>query len=60
MADTTPRKQLNPSVFWHIILPILSLLLLLCLLYVLFTMPDVALTCSSDLESVRRLSQRVL
>jgi len=60
MADTTPRKQVNPSIFWHIILPVLSLILLLCILYVLFTMPDFALTCSRDLESVRRLSQKVL
>ena len=59
MAEGGSRtKRLNTATFWHIIFPILILIILLFVLFVIYTMPDWALTCSSNLESVRRLASR--
>jgi hypothetical protein len=58
MAQEGSRsKQLNTATFWHIIFPILVLLILLFVLFVIYTMPDWAITCSTGLESVRRMAQ---
>jgi len=54
LAKDARTKQLDTSVFWHIVVPILVLIILLFVLFVIFTMPDWALTCSSNLESIRR------
>jgi hypothetical protein len=54
LAKDARSKQVDTGVFWHIVVPILVLIILLFVLFVIFTMPDWALTCSSNLESIRR------
>jgi hypothetical protein len=54
--DTRSSRTLNAGVFWHVVFPILCLALLLFILWVVYTMPDWALTCSSNLESIRRFA----
>ena len=57
MGDSDTRaKQVDNTVFWHIILPGLVLVLLLFVLFVVYTMPDWALTCKPDLLQVRKLA----
>jgi hypothetical protein len=53
----TRTKQLDTGNFWRIIFPILCLVLLLFILFVIFTMPDWALTCGTGLESVQALAK---
>lgn len=47
MANTTDTRtsQLNTSKYWHIVFPVLVLLLLFFILFVVYTMPDWALDC---------------
>ncbi len=57
MADTDARvKQVDNTFFWRILLPALVLVILLFVLFVVFTMPDWALTCRPDLLPVRQLA----
>ena len=57
-SEGTRTRHIQTSTFWHIILPILTLIILMFVLFVIYTMPDWALTCSSNLESIRRLATR--
>lgn len=47
MANTTDTRtpQLNTSKYWHIVFPVVVLLVLLFILFVVYTMPDWALDC---------------
>ncbi len=54
--DTRASRTLNTGVFWQVVFPILCLVLLLFVLWVVYTMPDWALTCSSNLDSLRRFA----
>lgn len=41
MADANTRpKQVNASIFWHMVVPILSLIVLLFWIFVVYTIPD--------------------
>ncbi len=57
MVNTT-NKKIDTTAFWHIFLPILTLIVLFVVLYMIYTLPDWALTCTSGLEPVRRLVSR--
>jgi hypothetical protein len=59
VAQDARVKQLDTTVFWHIILPSLSLVILLFVVFVIYTMPDWALTCSPDLLPLRKLAARL-
>ena len=54
LAQDARSKQVDTTTFWHIIFPILVIVVLLFILFVIFTLPDWAITCTSDLESFRR------
>lgn len=57
MGDRDTRTtKVDTTIFWHIILPVLVLVLVLFVLFVIYSMPDWALNCSSDLLPVRRLA----
>lgn len=57
MADSDTRpKQVDTTTFWRMILPALVMVLLLFVLFVVYTMPDWALTCKPDLLQVRKLA----
>ena len=57
--DSPPQKKVaNVTIFWNVIFPILVIILLLFVLFIVYAMPDWALTCSSGLESMRRLASR--
>jgi len=58
LADTR-TKQLNTSPFWHLIVPFMILLILLFIIYVVFTMPDWALDCKAELLPLRSLAQKI-
>jgi len=53
----TRSKNLNMSSFWHIIFPTIMLLLLLFVLFVVYTMPDWALDCKTGLAPLRSIVQ---
>lgn len=60
MAEQTARsKMVDTSNFWRIIFPTLCVVILLFVLFIVFTMPDWALTCEQGLgpvrESIRQL-----
>ena len=55
-ADTR-SKNLNMSSFWHIVFPTIMLLLLLFVLFVVYTMPDWALDCKAGLGPLRSIVQ---
>lgn len=56
--ETRTEQKVDSTAFWHIFLPVLTLVILLAVLFMIYTLPDWALTCSSGLESVRRLASR--
>ena len=58
LSDTR-TKQLNTSPFWHLIVPFMILLILLFIFFMVYTMPDWALECNTDLLPVRRMVQRL-
>jgi hypothetical protein len=49
-------KVVDNTVFWHMILPALVLIFLCFVLFVVYTMPDWAITCRPDLMTVRKLA----
>jgi hypothetical protein len=55
----TRSKELNTSSFWHLIIPVLFLLLLLFILFVVFTMPDWALDCPKGPTLVETLASKI-
>ena len=55
----TRSRELNTSSFWHLIVPVLFLLLLLFILFVVFTMPDWALECPKGLTTVESLASKI-
>jgi len=55
---TRSEQKVDSTAFWHILLPVLTIVILLAVLFMIYTLPDWALTCSSGLESVRRLASR--
>ena len=55
MVTDTRTKELNTVSFWHVIFPMLVLVLLLFVLFVIYSMPDWALECPSGLETLRRV-----
>ncbi len=57
MVNTT-NKKVDATVFWHIFVPLLTLIILFATLYMIYTLPDWTLTCTSGLEPVRRLVSR--
>ncbi len=56
VAKDTRTRQVNNTIFWHMILPALVFVILLFVVFVIYTMPDWALTCSPDLMTVRKLA----
>jgi hypothetical protein len=52
------EQKIDSTAFWHIVLPLLTLIIVFAVLFMIYTLPDWALTCSSGLESVRRLASR--
>lgn len=56
--ETRTEQNVDSTAFWHIVLPVLTVVILLAVLFMIYTLPDWALTCSSGLESVRRLASR--
>jgi hypothetical protein len=59
VSKATRTKTLDTSTFWHIIFPLLSLVILLFVLFVIYTMPDWAITCPAGLQSVRNLASSI-
>jgi hypothetical protein len=57
VRQDTRTSRLNTTSFWHIIFPVCVIVVFLFILFVIFTLPDWALTCSSNLESVRRFTK---
>ena len=47
-------RQVNTTTFWHIIFPVLVLVVLLFVLFVVYSMPQWAIGSDTDLESLRR------
>jgi hypothetical protein len=58
MADSQSAraKQLQTGIYWHIVFPLLVLVLILFVLFVIYTMPDWALTCSEAASPIRRFA----
>jgi hypothetical protein len=54
--DTRSAKSTNTFVFWKLVFPILTLILLLFILVIVFTIPDWALdgSCESNLIRIQR------
>jgi hypothetical protein len=57
LAQDARSKQVDASSFWHIILPFVVIVILLFILFVIYTLPDWAISCSSDLFPVRELAK---
>lgn len=57
MDDRATRaKQVNTTTFWHILFPILSILVLGFVLFVVFTFPDEAIPVSVKPVNLRNVS----
>lgn len=56
MAEDTRSKSTNTFVFWKLVFPILTLILLLFILVLVFTIPDWALdgSCESSLIRIQK------
>jgi len=46
-------KQLDTSTFWHVIVPVLALVLLLFVLFVIYTIPDYVIPCADSILKPR-------
>jgi uncharacterized membrane protein len=57
LAHDARSKQVNTSTFWHIIFPVLAIIILLFVVFVIFTLPDWAISCSSNLVSIQSLAK---
>jgi hypothetical protein len=54
-TNNSRAKNLNTSYFWHIIVPLMFLIILLFVFFAVYTMPDWALDCKPDLLPIRRM-----
>ena len=54
----TRTKGLSMVSFWHIIFPIIALIILLFVFFVVYAMPDWALECSTGLAPLRRVVEQ--
>jgi hypothetical protein len=52
--QSSTEKKIDDTMFWHVILPILTLVILFAVLFIIYTLPDWALTCRSAPEMIRR------
>lgn len=52
--ESSSEKKVDTTMFWHVILPILTLIILFAVLFIIYTLPDWALTCRSAPEMIRR------
>jgi hypothetical protein len=59
MGSDTRTKQLNTSPFWHLIVPLMILLILLFIFFVVYTLPEWAVDCKADNLPVRALASRL-
>jgi len=57
LAQDARSPQVDTSAFWHIVFPMLVIFILLFVLFVIFTLPDWAISCSSNLFPLRQLAK---
>jgi len=54
MGDNSTRtKELDTSTFWHVIVPVLVLVILLFVLFVIYTIPDYIIPCTDNILKKR-------
>jgi hypothetical protein len=58
-SQSARSRQVDTTTFWHIIFPVLVLVILLFVLFVVYSMPQWAIGPSTDLESLRRFPASV-
>jgi hypothetical protein len=52
--ESSTEKKVDTTMFWHVVLPILTLIILFAVLFIIYTLPDWALTCRPASEMIRR------